>query len=102
MPQHAPSLTEDQLREPPAVHLATGMIAAELDLSCADAFERLHERALGDGSLAVVAQKVVSREIPASCDDDARPDPRSVAAGRGRWSINNADDLVSRVGAGRP
>ena len=92
-----PPLTADQLLEPPTVHLATGMIAAELDLTCEEAFELLHDRALGDGSLAEIAQKVIRREIPATCDRGPASAPsgsRRAAARREHWAIRDAGDLA--------
>ncbi|MDN5919493.1 MAG: hypothetical protein L0I76_31080 [Pseudonocardia sp.] len=106
MNQHSvPPLSEDQLREPPVVHLAIGMIAAELDLSCVEALDLLHERAVdGARSLAAAAQDVVDREIIVSGDGRSaapRWGRRSSAVGRGRWAIRNAQDLVGRERAGR-
>lgn len=98
MDQHsAPPLSADQLQEPPAVHLATGMIAATRDLSCEEAFELLDERAVDDGSLSAAAQKVIRREVPAAGEGDPlAADPRLVAARRERWAIRDAGDLTGR------
>ncbi|MBW0105298.1 ANTAR domain-containing protein [Pseudonocardia sp. KRD291] len=101
----ASPLSEDQLRESPTVHLATGMIAAERDLSCTAAFEVLHERALDrDLSLLTAAHEVVRRDTPSSGGGGSTPahdDCRPAALGRGRWMIRNAQDLVRREDAGR-
>lgn len=94
MDQHSATLlSADQLRESPAVHLATGMIAVLHDVSCAEAFELLDEKAIDDGSLSAAAQNVIRRGATASGGGAPVPGPRSTAARRERWAIQDAGDL---------
>lgn len=77
--QAEPVISDDRIHEPPVVHMATGMIAAHLSLSCNDAFLSLHAYTVDRGrTLAAVAEDIITRglsltEVGIRADQDIAP-----------------------------